>query len=46
LIGALGRGARVVAFEPAFANYARLCENIQLNDCAGLVTPAVAARRS
>lgn len=39
LIGAVSRGARVVAFEPGFANYARLCENIQLNDCGRLVTP-------
>jgi FkbM family methyltransferase len=39
LIGARARGARVVAFEPGSANYARLCENIHLNDCAGLITP-------
>lgn len=39
LIGARARGAHVVAFEPGFANYARLCENIHLNDCAHLVTP-------
>jgi FkbM family methyltransferase len=39
LIGAVERGAQVVAFEPSFANYARLCENIQLNDCSGRVTP-------
>jgi FkbM family methyltransferase len=31
LIAAAGRGARVVAFEPSYANYGRLCENIQLN---------------
>ncbi len=33
LIGALQCGATVVAFEPGFANYARLCENIHLNGC-------------
>lgn len=37
LIAAVGRGARVVAFEPSYANYARLCENIQLNGCGGAV---------
>jgi FkbM family methyltransferase len=33
LIGAVHCGAAVVAFEPGFANYARLCENIRLNGC-------------
>lgn len=37
LIAAVGRGARVVAFEPSHANYNRLCENIELNGCAGAV---------
>jgi FkbM family methyltransferase len=31
--------ARIYAFEPAFANYASLCKNIVLNDCAGCITP-------
>jgi FkbM family methyltransferase len=39
LIAALDLGARVLAFEPAFANYARLCENIHLNGCAKTITP-------
>jgi len=39
LVGArAARGVRVVAFEPGFANYARLCQNIQLNDCGHQVT--------
>jgi len=33
------RQARVYAFEPAFANYAALCRNIVLNDCADCITP-------
>ncbi len=37
LIAAVARKARVVAFEPGFANYGRLCENIQLNGCNGAV---------
>jgi FkbM family methyltransferase len=39
LIAALEARARVLAFEPAFANYARLCENIHLNGCAKTITP-------
>jgi FkbM family methyltransferase len=39
LIAALETGARVLAFEPGFANYARLCENIHLNGCAQTITP-------
>ena len=39
LIAAIGRGARVVAFEPGYANYARLCENLALNRCSGAVIP-------
>ncbi len=39
LIAAVHRGAHVIAFEPGYANYARLCENIQLNHCAGAVIP-------
>jgi FkbM family methyltransferase len=29
----------VFAFEPGFASYARLCENIHLNGCAKTITP-------
>ena len=39
LIAALDRGASVVAFEPGYANFARLCENIQLNGCADAIVP-------
>jgi FkbM family methyltransferase len=39
LIAALDVRARVLAFEPGFANYARLCENIHLNGCAKTITP-------
>jgi FkbM family methyltransferase len=39
LIAALEMHARVFAFEPGFANYARLCENIHLNGCAKTITP-------
>jgi FkbM family methyltransferase len=37
LIAAVGRGARVIAFEPSHANYNRLCENVELNGCGGAV---------
>jgi FkbM family methyltransferase len=39
LIAALSRRALVVAFEPGYANFARLCENIQLNECMGQIVP-------
>lgn len=39
LIAAMSRRASVVAFEPGYANFARLCENIQLNDCGGHIIP-------
>jgi FkbM family methyltransferase len=39
LIAAIARGARVVAFEPGYANFARLCENIFLNGCSDRVVP-------
>ena len=39
LIAAKHTGAYVVAFEPGYANFARLCDNIQLNDCAGRIVP-------
>ena len=39
LIAARHVGAYVVAFEPGYANFARLCENIQLNECAQAIVP-------
>jgi FkbM family methyltransferase len=39
LIAAVARGATVVAFEPGYATFARLCENIQLNDCGRAIVP-------
>jgi FkbM family methyltransferase len=47
LIAATHRGALTVAFEPAFATYKRLCDNILLNNCRRSVVPlpvAVGAR--
>jgi FkbM family methyltransferase len=38
LIAAL-RGARVVAFEPGAATYAKLCDNIVLNGCEASIVP-------
>src|SRR5690348_12226910 len=37
LVAAVARGASVVAFEPGYANYARLCENLALNSCSDRV---------
>lgn len=34
-----GSGARVFAFEPAFANFAQLCRNVVLNRCEDTVIP-------
>jgi FkbM family methyltransferase len=39
LIAAVGRQARVIAFEPGFANFARLCENVALNNVGHAVLP-------
>jgi FkbM family methyltransferase len=39
LVAAIDRGASVVAFEPGYANFARLCENIQLNACGTAIMP-------
>jgi FkbM family methyltransferase len=39
LIAAVGRKASVVAFEPGYANFARLCENILLNECSASIIP-------
>jgi FkbM family methyltransferase len=39
LIAAIARSASVVAFEPGYATFARLCENIQLNGCSETIVP-------
>lgn len=39
LIAAVARGASVIAFEPGYANFARLCENIHLNACDRQIVP-------
>ncbi len=40
IAASLGReAAGIVAVEPAFANYAALCENVVLNSCQGAVLP-------
>jgi FkbM family methyltransferase len=39
LIAAKHVGAHVVAFEPGYANFARLCDNIQLNECTERIVP-------
>jgi FkbM family methyltransferase len=39
LVAAIGRNATVVAFEPGYANFTRLCENILLNECAEAIVP-------
>lgn len=39
LVAAKRRGAIVVAFEPAYAAYANLCENVLLNGSEALVVP-------
>ena len=47
LVAALQRGAVVVAFEPGFAAFHELCDNVILNGCTGTVIPlpvALAAR--
>jgi len=47
VLAARQRGAVVVAFEPGFAAFHELCENIILNGCTGSVVPlpvALAAR--
>ena len=44
---AAGGGVKVYAFEPGFTNYAKLCQNVQLNRCQRNVVPlpiALAAR--
>jgi FkbM family methyltransferase len=39
IVAALQRGAVVVAFEPGFAAFHQLCDNVVLNGCAGTVIP-------
>jgi FkbM family methyltransferase len=39
LTAAMGRNAVVVAFEPGFAAFHELCDNVILNGCAGTVVP-------
>jgi FkbM family methyltransferase len=39
LVAALQRGAVVVAFEPGFAAFHELCDNVVLNGCGGTVIP-------
>jgi FkbM family methyltransferase len=39
LVAAIARQAQVVAFEPGYANYAALCDNIVLNNVGDKVTP-------
>lgn len=39
LVAAKHSQARVVAFEPGYANFARLCDNIQLNGCQHTIVP-------
>ena len=39
LIVAMHRGGTVVAFEPGFASFKRLCDNLLLNACSGSVIP-------
>lgn len=39
LVAAKHFHARVVAFEPGYANFARLCDNIQLNGCQHAIVP-------
>jgi len=39
IVAALQRGAVVVAFEPGFAAFHQLCDNVVLNGCGGTVIP-------
>ena len=39
LVAARHAQARVIAFEPGYANFARLCDNIQLNGCQHAIVP-------
>ena len=39
LVAAKHAQARVLAFEPGYANFARLCDNIQLNGCQHAIVP-------
>ena len=39
VLAARHRGAIVVAFEPGYASFARLCDNVRLNGCQDTVIP-------
>jgi len=39
LVAAKHCQARVIAFEPGYASFARLCDNIQLNGCQHMIVP-------
>jgi len=39
LVAAKHCQARVIAFEPGYSSFARLCDNIQLNGCQHLIVP-------
>ena len=39
LVAARHRQARVIAFEPGYSSFARLCDNIQLNGCQHMIVP-------
>jgi len=39
IAAALGRSARVVAVEPAYASYAALCDNVLLNGAQDIIVP-------
>ena len=43
ILAALERGGLAVAFEPGFASFSRLCENLLLNGCYRSVIPVPAA---
>jgi FkbM family methyltransferase len=39
LVAAMHSGAHVIAFEPGYSSFARLCDNIQLNGCQHMIVP-------
>jgi FkbM family methyltransferase len=39
LVGAVKRGALVVAFEPGYSAFKALCENVRLNACGAQIVP-------
>ena len=46
VVAALQRGAVVMAFEPGFAAFHELCDNVILNGCSGTVVPLPVALAS